>query len=508
MRTQYPKGYFLKDRDTGVRSVSKKKPYSRCKVSKNNCEKAHNLTRSKSPPLPVAMGHPEGSTTTGMESHKRDREDDLDRTDAPSSKEIKTSEDGLESSIEMEVPQESAPSDSKLVLYSSHHKGPYWVFIESLNKNVQRLHCMSLAKKLKDLNISNYTEIKESGHNRIQLRFNTYQEANRVVKDYNLGQIQLKAFIPSYQVMTQGVIKNVGLELTDEDLQELIIVPEEFKLFQVRRMVKKEQGQLKPLPVVVLSFAGATLPERVQILGLSRKVELYIPKVIQCFQCLRFGHIKEHCKSKIRCTKCGAEHAEEACQPQGEIKCALCGGKHKGNDRRCEKFKQEKQIKEIMAVKKLPFSAAKEALKKEGPVLSKQREKAFEYRDLDFPQLSKDEPLLPSQQIKPSSSKNDTRRQPVKEVPRMNKDSFFNFTESKNLSQNLYQGAAAMRGPPDQGAGHPNKFLEWGTNLFYKIYDYIQKSDSFFLKLISKPAETLVELVMFCVTQNTSRNGQ
>lgn len=71
-----------------------------------------------------------------------------------------------------------------------------------------------------------------------------------------------------------------------------------------------------------------------------------IPKVIQCFHCLKLGHFANDCVNPIRCEICGKEgHGHEKCQTPTEPKCANCREQHEATDPRCELLADAKRAK-------------------------------------------------------------------------------------------------------------------------------------------------------------------
>ena len=72
-------------------------------------------------------------------------------------------------------------------------------------------------------------------------------------------------------------------------------------------------------------------------------------KLIQCFNCLKFGHRcidsegKKNCWNFVRCSHCGnSGYKTGECpnkEDESKVKCCNCGEKHRGDDIKCGKRK-------------------------------------------------------------------------------------------------------------------------------------------------------------------------
>ena len=114
----------------------------------------------------------------------------------------------------------------------------------------------------------------------------------------------------------------------------------------------KEDGRPRP---VVLSFLGP--PPAVVTLGFEvRKTSTFIPRPVRCLNCQRFGHIRDHCRSGIRCAHCGGSHKYEDCpdlqKPKDtqSAKCCNCGEAYSAAYRECKSYKVAKKITEVKTV--------------------------------------------------------------------------------------------------------------------------------------------------------------
>ncbi|MPC86107.1 hypothetical protein E2C01_080923 [Portunus trituberculatus] len=67
--------------------------------------------------------------------------------------------------------------------------------------------------------------------------------------------------------------------------------------------------------MILLTFFGSTLPDRVHIGPINLRVRRFVSRPLQCFSCYGYGHGKSSCKEASRCGNCSAldSHSEEHC---------------------------------------------------------------------------------------------------------------------------------------------------------------------------------------------------
>ena len=95
-------------------------------------------------------------------------------------------------------------------------------------------------------------------------------------------------------------------------------------------MQKKVDGNLVPLPTLILTFDLVILPSVVKAAWLRLHVKPYVPTPKHCYHCQRFGHVFAKCWSKLKdlpgtCFNCGqTAHGECNKTPF----CVNCGDSH------------------------------------------------------------------------------------------------------------------------------------------------------------------------------------
>lgn len=242
--------------------------------------------------------------------------------------------------------------------------GPYFVFIEH-NQHL-RLHPMKIGKMLfgdpKFKNKDAIGNITSVGYSRIKIEVNSSIKANSLIKEDLFKQNNLKVYIPNFLVCKYGVIRNVDICLSEQEI--LSEIRSEVKVSQVRRLNRKEKIEdkviWKPSYSCLLKFDGQSLPKYVYIYGTRCEVNPYIAPVRQCFNCLRYGHIKTHCKStETRCSKCGDKHERANCKSKDPPKCIHCEGTHSSMYKGCQEYKKMQKIKLTMTTNNLTFNEAK-----------------------------------------------------------------------------------------------------------------------------------------------------
>lgn len=237
-------------------------------------------------------------------------------------------------------------------------QGPFLVFVENIDKS-KRMHPIMLGKMLQtDQKFKeSFNSISEHGRNRLSVSVKTAAMANYMVSSPLFNTYNQIAYIPTYLTYRQGVIKNIFSEITETEILEN--TRSTSKINKVTRIFKKnDSGEKIPTTTVILNFEGQNLPEHIFIYGIRSAVEPYIQRVRQCFNCLRYGHLQNQCKSPARCANCGETHNTRLCQNIGYVKCIYCGEQHQATNRRCAEFIKQKEIKRIIATNNISVHEA------------------------------------------------------------------------------------------------------------------------------------------------------
>jgi hypothetical protein len=310
-------------------------------------------------------------------------------------------------------------------LYGKSDSAPFLVYIESLPESkVTSMHPTVLGKKLFDSNVNGIVEVKRSNRNRVVCSFESAGSANMFVNSSFSRDNNVRVYVPSFQLERIGLLRNVDPSLSENDIYENLQTSNNVTIISVKRMSKivtLDDGQRtsKPLSLVTVKFKGKQLPEFVFLFYTRCPVEPYVSNPIICFKCVRYGHTSRNCKSSARCPNgCPTYHNHKDCPQAQTPVCIFCKGPHSSIDKSCPQWDIQKQIKETMAYRNIPYSEAKLFLFPKSTKLPVSFSKVLDINnDKSFPELSQE----PSNKLRDSIPIPAQSRLARKNVPINNK---------------------------------------------------------------------------------------
>lgn len=273
-----------------------------------------------------------------------------------------------------------------------------YVYIEKTNEqNIGKLHPMYVGHILhKSLKINNILSVRSIGKNRIKVQLKSILDANLLVNNDKLDAENLRAYIPNHLLEKKGLIRGVDTRFDLQYLKDNIVSPAKIiNLYRLHRKVENNsKTELIPKQTVVITFEGNITPSAVYINSVICPVEPYLGRVVQCFKCLKYGHVAKQCRgTSTVCIACGAEKLENHICNR-ESFCIYCkNSTHNSISKNCPYYEKQKRVKTVMSENNLSYNEAKEFSENSfsNSVLSKNKFSLlsnFDY-DKDFPNLPK-----------------------------------------------------------------------------------------------------------------------
>ena len=150
------------------------------------------------------------------------------------------------------------------------------------------------------------------------------------------------------------IISSESTLCTDKDLQEWL---SQYDVVDIKRFEpRKDRTQL-----LILTFNGKSIPQRVSVGFEGCRVRPYIPNPQRCFNCQRFGHMSRACSRQATCSNCGSlDHLHSREVPCSVTPyCVNCGGGHSSFDKSCPQWQTEKEVLKLKVTKEISFPEAR-----------------------------------------------------------------------------------------------------------------------------------------------------
>lgn len=263
------------------------------------------------------------------------------------------------------------------------------IFITPIDKtkNLRNVSPITIAKNIRD-SCPNPVEFIKPITQGLLVKCKNQKQLRALLQINTIGTIPVK--VTEKQEVSRGVIGPIPTETSESELLNELKYQ---AVTQVKRMTKKirsdpnstnsaetnqSNGKFIPLKSVIITFNKPTIPKQVKMCFQIFEVSEYIPPVMRCFRCQRFGHGIGQCKSKMRCVRCGEQHEFENCTKKEQPTCINCGGEHSAAFNGCPEAKKAKQVQQIKIINKVTYAQAAKLLNQERDKKPQENDKTTE----------------------------------------------------------------------------------------------------------------------------------
>lgn len=220
------------------------------------------------------------------------------------------------------------------------------------------------------------TDFKKAGVNKFSLKFPSAKEANKFVEIFWTVRdvVFLRQFwfasIPNYKIFKRVILAGIDdLEIRMETLKDNMRPPAYWHEYwepptSVERLKRRVVNVKNDNAVsyvntraVIATFKNFLLTSFVHILGKRIYLNPFVQRITKCDHCLRYGHSANICKNQSKpciCAKCGVKAVACASPLLSCINCLRDKSNsktdHAADHEACPIFRQQKELRRIMAV--------------------------------------------------------------------------------------------------------------------------------------------------------------
>ena len=167
--------------------------------------------------------------------------------------------------------------------------------------------------------------------------------------DWNWAYSGLSTTKPKYGIVVHGV-PTKDFDPTNEESRATVEkqnAKDGMRIVGIHSLRRKPGKETRPHQSIVIFMddvkaANQSIAHGIYINYGHYMAEKYTPhlKVLQCYNCQKFGHVASKCKATERCGMCGGPHKADQCN-KSNMKCANCDSNHSAWHLECPKRNEE-----------------------------------------------------------------------------------------------------------------------------------------------------------------------
>ena len=190
----------------------------------------------------------------------------------------------------------------------------------------------------------------------IEIDKKTY--ADNLIELKSFAGLKVKGYAHISLNTSKGLVRSSELSLCTSD--EIKTHLQYQGVSDVKRITIKRNDDIINTNTYIFTFNTSQAPTELKVGYNIIQVNPYIPNLLRCYNCQKFGHHESKCLKSPICKKCGesgSDHVELTCT--NPINCANCQCSHPADSKECAVCKMEKHINQVKYSNNISFPEAR-----------------------------------------------------------------------------------------------------------------------------------------------------
>ena len=220
---------------------------------------------------------------------------------------------------------------------------PVYFLVKLVDTDLVKANPIAIQRSLRQEAGNFAADIKQQNRNTLLVKATSQRQASKLPEIKTIASHEV--VITAHTALNQSKGTVFSETLSACKIEEIEEVLRDQGATKVERMKRRVNGVLVDTHRHIITFNKPDPPPTIRISDWHFELlDLYIPTPMQCINCQKLGHTKNHCRRGAPvCARC-AQEGHQARDCQNEPKCANCDGAHRSMDKKCPHYEYKSEV--------------------------------------------------------------------------------------------------------------------------------------------------------------------
>ena len=220
---------------------------------------------------------------------------------------------------------------------------PVYFLVKLVDTDLVKANPIAIQRSLRQEAGNFAADIKQQNRNTLLVKATSQRQASKLPEIKTIASHEV--VITAHTALNQSKGTVFSETLSACKIEEIEEVLRDQGATKVERMKRRVNGVLVDTHRHIITFNKPDPPPTIRISDWHFELlDLYIPTPMQCINCQKLGHTKNHCRRAAPvCARC-AQEGHQARDCQNEPKCANCDGAHRSMDKKCPHYEYKSEV--------------------------------------------------------------------------------------------------------------------------------------------------------------------